>query len=220
MTHRFKSTKWATGRGIEMLPLDKVQQRFCTSCGARLPTDANFCGACGVRRAELDANLGPSATPPVLEPDGSPALSGPPQRDASPYTRLTAGVWVLAAALALIMFSMGMFDEPLRWVMSKIPNSSTLRSSAKLAVVKERFPPTEYPPQPASFGLEIKSLADQTITVTDIVVNNRRECQGLVFASLPQKLSTGDTIKVVPLCDPVKVVIATNRGEQVYTWDE
>jgi hypothetical protein len=86
--------------------------------------------------------------------------------------------------------------------------------------VKERFPPTEYPPKPASFALEIKSLDDQMIMVTGAVVNNRPERQGFVLASFPQKLSTGDIIKVAPLCDPIKVVVSTDRGEQVYTWDQ
>jgi hypothetical protein len=94
------------------------------------------------------------------------------------------------------------------------------RSSIKLAVVKERLPPTRYPPMPAYSTLEIKSLEDQDITVTDVLVNNKLECIGLLMATLPQKLGTGDAIKVLPKCDPVKVVVSTDRGEQVYTWSE
>ena len=40
-----------------------------------------------------------------------------------------------------------------------------------------------------------------------------------MMASLPKKLGTGDMIKVLPQCDPVKVVVSTDRGEQVYSWD-
>jgi hypothetical protein len=122
--------------------------------------------------------------------------------------------------LALAMFEFGVFDEPFRWISSKTSDAAISRPSVKLAVAKERFPPTEYPPRPASFVLEIKSLADQAVTVTDVVVNNRPECQGLVFGSFPQKLGTGDIIKVVPSCDPVKVVVSANGGQQTFTWNE
>jgi len=39
------------------------------------------------------------------------------------------------------------------------------------------------------------------------------------MASLPKKLGTGDMIKVLPQCDPVKVVVSTDRRVQVYSWD-
>lgn len=219
-----------------------TEQMFCTSCGAAFPAGARFCGSCGsatdtqpTSASDADASdqegtIGSGlwdgltgkardrASPPP-EPNGSVPPSGEISKKASPYARMSAGVWTLAIILALVMFKLGMFDEPLGWMTSKIPVSPTFRSSVKLAVVKERFPPTEYPPRPASFVLEIKSSEDQTVTVTNIVVNNRPECVGLVFAKLPQTLRTGDAIKVVPQCDPIKVVVSTDRGDQVYTWD-
>ncbi|MGJ4927903.1 hypothetical protein ACQR1I_21865 [Bradyrhizobium sp. HKCCYLS2038] len=91
------------------------------------------------------------------------------------------------------------------------------RSAALLAVKKDRFPPQEYPPMPAFSTLEIKSLGDQDVTVMDVVINNKRECIG-VIASLPKKLGTGDAITVLPQCDPVKVVVSTDHGEQLFTW--
>ncbi|WP_369720169.1 hypothetical protein AB8Z38_23575 [Bradyrhizobium sp. LLZ17] len=118
--------------------------------------------------------------------------------------------------MAVGMFSLGMLDEPLNWMVSKLPYAGSL----KLAVVRERFPPSQYPPMPAYSTLEIKSLEDQEITVTNVVINNKQECSGLALASFPQKLSTGQAIKVLPSCDPIKVVVSTNRGEQVYTWSE
>lgn len=220
-----------------------TEQMFCTSCGAAFPAWARFCGSCGSARdgqprstSDVDASErvgtigsglwdGLTGKPiddadrtasPLLNPGNSPPSSSVPERGSGPYRRLAAAVWGLAAAIALIMFSLEMFDEPLNRAVSKLP----IAGSYKLAVVRERFPPTQYPPMPAYSTLEIQSLEDQEITVTNVVINNNRECSGLILASFPQKLSTGHTIKVLPSCDPVKVVVSTNRGEQVYTWIE
>jgi hypothetical protein len=52
---------------------------------------------------------------------------------------------------------------------------------------------------------------DQDMTVTDILASNKRPCTGLM-ASLPKKLGTGDIINVLPQCDPVWIVVSTDRG--------
>ncbi|MGJ4890278.1 hypothetical protein ACQR1Y_18915 [Bradyrhizobium sp. HKCCYLRH3099] len=131
----------------------------------------------------------------------------------------------MAAASNRLLDDLGIADSPALSIEQRKEKAhrnqaSWLQQSAPiLAVKKERFPPQEYPPMPAFSTLEIKSLDDQDVTVTDVIVNNKRECVG-VIASLPKTLGTGDAIKVLPQCDPVKVIVSTDHGDQLFTWDQ
>lgn len=152
----------------------------CQYCGASLPAEANFCSACGTSRqkpTELQNEEAVQASSPAkaFSSGFRAGLTGSPLRPkrANPYP-YGGLIWVVVLALSLVMFKLGMFDDLLQWISSKLSWSS----------IEMRVEITESPyASNAKFGyIKITNLSDQTITIRKVSVNHRKEA-GCSFGS-------------------------------------
>lgn len=72
--------------------------------------------------------------------------------------------------------------------------------------------------QPEAKRLKVQSLEERPIAVQGVSVNDRSEC--IFVDGLKDKvMKFGDVSYVLSLCEPVKVIIATERGAAEYRFD-
>lgn len=72
--------------------------------------------------------------------------------------------------------------------------------------------------QPQTRRLKVQSLNEQSIPIKGLIVNDRAECtfvDGLKGAAM----KFGDVSYALVLCEPVRVRIVTEQGEQTYNFE-
>lgn len=66
--------------------------------------------------------------------------------------------------------------------------------------------------------LKVQSTNDKPVKVLKITVNNSEQC--LAREDKPVQLALGEQIQGLLLCDPIKVLITTDRGTAEYEFQE
>ena len=65
-------------------------------------------------------------------------------------------------------------------------------------------------------GITATNTGDGTITVNDVLINDRRDCYAKL--SKPRPLNVGEQLIALSFCNIVRVQIDTNKGSEIYTF--
>jgi hypothetical protein len=66
-------------------------------------------------------------------------------------------------------------------------------------------------------GITATNTGDGTITVNDVLINDRRDCYAKL--SKPRPLNVGEQLIALSFCNIVRVQIDTNKGSEIYTFN-
>lgn len=68
----------------------------------------------------------------------------------------------------------------------------------------------------------IKSRDEQPVLIKSILINNDQDCQSFMGMPMPSPfpatLKMGQMVSVISACEPVQIVVSTDRGDATFTF--